>query len=314
MLSLYQLEIFTLVADVGKISSAAEQLYISQSAVSQHIREFELSLGVSLFERSRRGVTLTPAGLVLYDYAKDILRLVAEAENAVTNVHNLSSGQITIGGTPTMAVYVLPEWMRDFREQYPNLTSTVHTGVTEQIIDDVLNRRIDIGFVEGELDEKPHEKLGSLVLQEIPQMLIVGQNHPWWETSAIHATDLHQQHFVMRQPNSKTRVWIEDMLRQHGAEPKITGAFDNPESIKHAVISGTCLSVLPAYAVQRELEMGLLRSLTITDVELSRSLKLIWDKSRLFTPVTTAFLKYQSQQFPQIRHILHPTKEKRGGI
>lgn len=310
MLNLHQLEIFTIVAHVGKISGAAEQLYISQSAVSQHIQELEASLGVKLFERSRRGVTLTTTGELLYDYAKDILNLVAEAENAVTNIETLESGQITIGGTPTIGVYTLPAWVHAFRQHYPNLTSTVQTGITGKIIEDVLARKLDIGFVEGELTDDYATSLQSLILKDIPQVLVVGQNHTWWQAKHIQIDDLNNQPFVMRQAKSKTRIWIEKLLQQYDIQPRITGEFDNPESIKHAVISGACVTILPDYAIQREIELGLLRIIPVDNLDMNRSLKLIWDSRRPFTPVTNAFLRYLSGQFPQILGVVQPQKRQ----
>ncbi len=109
MLDLHKLNIFAAVARTGSFSAAAEQLLLSQPAVSQHVHDLEAGLGTRLFERGRRGVMLTPAGAQLYDYAQAIFRLVAEAESAVTDVANLAAGQLAVGATPGVSVYLLPE-------------------------------------------------------------------------------------------------------------------------------------------------------------------------------------------------------------
>ena len=96
MLNLYKLEIFAIAAQTGSFSAAAERLLMTQPAVSQHIQDLEASLGAKLFARGRRGVTLTPAGETLHRYTQEILRLLAEAENAVTDVQNLASGQVRV--------------------------------------------------------------------------------------------------------------------------------------------------------------------------------------------------------------------------
>ena len=97
MLNLYKLEIFALVAKSGSFSRAAEQLLLTQPAVSQHVQDLEASVGAPLFVRGRRGATLTPAGEKLLDYTQRIFALVAEAENAVTDVTRLAGGMVRVG-------------------------------------------------------------------------------------------------------------------------------------------------------------------------------------------------------------------------
>ena len=160
MLTLYKLEIFAQVVQQGSFSSAEERLLITQSAVSQNIQELEASLGAQLFQRGRRGVTLTAPGKKLYDYTRQILTLVAEAENAVTNVEQLASGQVHIGATPGIGVYLLPEWIETFQRRYTKLTVELRTSITPQIIEDLLTQRLDIGFIEGYLDPPEQPRLG----------------------------------------------------------------------------------------------------------------------------------------------------------
>jgi DNA-binding transcriptional LysR family regulator len=300
MLSLYKLEIFAAVVQSGSFSAAAERLYMTQSAVSQHIQDLEAGLGTRLFNRGRRGVTLTASGEQLYSYTCDILRLVAQAENAVTDVEHLSSGQVTIGATPGVDVYLLPEWIQAFRARYRNLKTALYSGVTAQIVSGVLDHRYDIGFVEGELEDNPPARLGQWVLQDIELMVIVGQGHLWWQHEQIPLTALNDQHFITRQPRSATRIWIDQLLQRYQVRPDIVAELDNPESIKRAVIGGMGVAIVPAYAVQTELSAGTLRSITIADVPLRRTLKLLWDQSLLLPPVTRAFIDHLSGRFPSL--------------
>jgi DNA-binding transcriptional LysR family regulator len=114
MLSLYKLEIFAAVVHAGSFSAASDRLFMTQPAVSQHIQTLEASLGTTLFVRGRRGVSLTPAGESLYGYTLQILRLVAEAESAVTDVENLAEGQIQIGATPGLTSTWCPNGYKVF--------------------------------------------------------------------------------------------------------------------------------------------------------------------------------------------------------
>lgn len=304
MLSLYKLEIFVAVVRAGSFSGAASRLYMTQPAVSQHMQDLEASLGTALFTRGRRGVTLTPAGETLYDYTQRILRLVAEAENAVTDVENLREGQISIGATPGVSVYLLPEWIQAFRERYPNLNVTLQTNVTTQIVGDVIGHRLDIGFVEGELEGIQQEGLNNHVLTPIEMVVIVGKGHDWCQRDSVQTSMLDGQPFITRQPGSRTRVWIDTMLAQHGVKPRIVGEFDNPESIKHAVMSNMGVTILPEYAVRREINAQLVRALPVQDIALQRNLKLIWDATVPFTPITRALLKYLSQEYTDLSALL----------
>jgi DNA-binding transcriptional LysR family regulator len=185
MLNLYKLEIFMHVAQEGSISAAADQLYMTQSGVSQHIQDLEASLGVRLFARSSRGVRLTPSGTTLYHYAQRILALVSEAEGAVTDVGQLPSGQISIGATPGLSIYMLAEHIQSFRARYPQLTVTMQTKITPEIVADLLARRLELGFIEGELSSEVAAQLGVLPLEAIDQLVVVGRQHPFWERSSL---------------------------------------------------------------------------------------------------------------------------------
>lgn len=304
MLSLYKLEIFAAVVQSGSFSAAAQRLYMTQPAVSQHIQDLEASLGTILFIRGRRGVTLTAAGETLFDYTQRILHLVAEAESEVTNVENLANGQINIGATSGVSVYLLPDWINSFRAQYPTLNVSLQTAVTTQTVVDVLEHKLDIGFVEGELEKIQRKGLGSLVLRPVDLVIVVGREHPWHERESVSIAMLDQCRFITRQPGSRTRSWLDQLLAQHGITPHVVGEFDNQEAIKQAVIANMGSAILPDYAVEREAEAGLLRMLPVDDIELTRRISLIWDTKAPFTPVTRALLAHLSSIFPQMAELI----------
>lgn len=303
MLSLHKLEIFSITAQEGSFSRAAERLYLTQSAISQHIGDLEKSLGTALFTRGRRGVTLTPAGAILLDYTRSILSLVIEAENAVTNVGNLTEGQVNVGATPGVNVYMLPRWIQNFRAAFQNLTISLQTDVTAQIVSNVLANRLDLGFIEGEVDRIEDERLGVHILQEINMLVIIGQGNRLWNYDVVPLSALRDQPFIMRQQTSQTRIWLEEVLRQNDIAPKVVAEFDNPEAIKAAVTSGMGITLLPDYAIKHEQNAGLVRALPLEGVALRRTLKLIWDKATPFKPVPRAFLTTLAGEYPAVREI-----------
>ena len=301
MIDLHKLHIFHVVAREGSFSAAAERLYITQSAVSQHIKDLEASLGQTLFDRSWRGVRLTPSGEVLADYAGRVFDLLTEAENALAEVGQLGTGKVSLGATPGAGVYLAPNWVQQFRAKFPKLTVALNTGITPQIVAEVLAHRIDLGIIEGELDDLLPARLGVLVLDNVEQTVVVGFKHPLWDAPGVTLPELHQQSFIVRQQNSQSRIWLERTLKQHGIEPMIGAEFDNLESIKRAVSAGMCLAVLPPYVVQMEVDQHLLRRVPVEGKPFQRELKLIWDREVSFTPIVRAFLDYLGEQYPAIK-------------
>ena len=310
MLNLYKLEIFAAVVQAGSLSAAAERLLMTQPAVSQHIHDLEASLGTQLLRRGPRGVVLTDAGETLHRYTRDIFRLVVEAETAVTDVKNLAGGQVNLGATPGASVYLLPDWVQDFRSHFPRLVVGLQTGITSQIVADLRAGRIELGFIEGELEPVLDPWLGVLALQDYDQLVIVGRKHPWWDRSNVALDELRQQTFVMRQRNSQTRIWLDGALREHGIQPKIGAEFDAVESIKRAVMMGSCLTILPEYVVKSEVEIGLLHALPINGRPLQRTLKLIWNRDGYFTPVVRTFLLHMSGKAAVLRTVVNGGKSE----
>jgi len=291
MLDLYKLKIFAAVVQTGSFSAAAAQLYLTQSAVSQHIKDLESSLGQPLFQRGWRGVTLTSPGEILAQYSRQIFELVAQAEAALTNVAGLSAGKISLGTTPDASIYLVPDWVQHFRARYPHITVSLQTGFSDQIIAEVLGHRLEIGIIEAEREDHYPARLAHLVLEETAQLVVVGVNHLFASQDHIQAQDLNHQSFVMHPQHSPSRIWLDQTLAHYGIEPMIGAEFDNLESLKRTLAAGRCLGVLPAYVVKAEVEQGLLHTLTVEGLPFRRNLALIWDREVPFSPITRAFLQ-----------------------
>lgn len=304
MIDLYKLQLFMAVAQEGSLSAAAERYFITQSAVSQHVRDLEASLGCRLFDRGRRGVSLTAQGDILYAYARDIMALVARAENAVTDVSHLEAGKVSAGVTPGIAIYLAPQWTQRFRVAYPRLTVTLQTGVTGEIVPDILAGRLDFGLIEGELEAYQHPRLAWRDLEEVEQFVVVGPGHPWFEREEVSLVELDRQPLIVRQAGSQSRVWLENALRPQGIAPVIASENDNLEAIKRMAAQGSCLTVLPRYVVAQEASEGSLRAIPIRDKPLRRKLKLVWAADLHFSPVARTFLAELSADYPAIRPLL----------
>ena len=290
MLNFHKLDVFLQVVESGSFSRAAQSLLMTQSAVSHHMRDLEIQLGTSLFDRGPRGVTLTASGEVLKEYVLKITALVAEAERAVTNVENLKHGAIDVAATPGVSAYLLPDCIFSFRTKYANLSVSMLTGTSDDVIDLLRSTRIDLGILEGELEAEELAGLNMQSLQQIEQMVIIGLEHPWQGRSTIALDELNGQEFVMRQPRSRTRIWLDQELAQHAIVPRVSTVFDNVDSIKRSVIRGQGIAIMPDYSVKAELEQGSVEALSIEGQPLRRVLKLVWKEGKPLSPPANAFL------------------------
>jgi len=310
MLDLNKLYVFHVVALAGSFSAAAERLHITQSAVSQHIKDLEAGLGRSMFQRGRRGVRLTPHGEVLHGYARQIFDLAARAEAALTDVAHLSEGRVSIGATPGVAVYLAPEWIARFRARYPHLTVALQTGVTAQVVPDVLAGRVDMGIIEGELDAFAGEaRLAWRPLMEVEQRIVVGASHPWAGRESVGLEELNGLPMILRPPGSQTRAWLDGALRPRGVAPVVAAEFDNLESIKRSAAQGSCLAVLPEYVIRAEVAAGSLAAVPVVGRPLVRTLRLIWARDAAFGPVALAFLQELSVEYDNLQELVAPRRE-----
>lgn len=304
MITLHKLKLFMAVVDRGSFNAAANELLMAQSAVSQHIQSLEAALGTPLFERSARGVTPTPAGNLLYDYAGRMLRLLAEAEREIMQIDTAQTQSLAVGATPGVNVYLLPAWLGRFQEAYPNVSVSQHTALTGEVVRDMLNGRDDLGFLEGELDELDDPQLGRMRLRDVEYFVTVSPQHAWAGRESISPDELAAQPLVNRQQSSRARRWLDAKLNAHGIRPRSVTELDSIGAVKYALLSHGGASVLPEYAIQREVERGELFILRLTGLELKRPLLMIWDKRAPFNSRQRAFIGSLAGDAPQLQILL----------
>ena len=143
---LEQYRIFKAIADTGNISRTAKQLYLSQSAVSQSLQQLESALGVRLFSRTARGVTLTAEGSVLYDYAAQALSLLEAGEARIAQSRELLKGELSIGVSSTLTKYYLLPFLRDYHQQYPHIHVRILNGTSRRVLQLLSSGQVELAF------------------------------------------------------------------------------------------------------------------------------------------------------------------------
>lgn len=156
-MDLDKLRVFHEAARLGSFTKAAEALFLAQPSVSIHVRDLERSLGVPLFERLGRGVRLTEPGELLYDYAKRIFALEADAGDALAAFRGAETGTVAVGASSTPGVYLLPPLLARFRTEHPGVKLELHISDTGDVETRLVDLSVDIGVVgapvEGMLNE-----------------------------------------------------------------------------------------------------------------------------------------------------------------
>jgi DNA-binding transcriptional LysR family regulator len=304
MITLHKLKLFIVVYERRSLNQAAQELYMAQSAVSQNIQRLEAALGVPLFERSPRGVQPTPAGEALYPYAWRILALLAEAERAIMLMSEKQA--LNVVATPGVSVYRLPDWLQRFQRGQVNVSVSLQTALTAEVVREVLAGRYDLGFLEGELEELDQPTLGRMRVEDIEYFVTVRADHPLASQTTLSINELSQLPLINRQPTSRARRWLETRLQAYGVVVRSMAELDSPGAIKYALLSEGQLgfALLPRYAVEREAERGELALLRLDETDLKRPLLLVWDKRQPFTPIQRAFIALLAQDAPHLQILL----------
>ena len=288
----HKLKVFCTVAETKSFSKTSEIIHLTQPAVSLLIRALEEIYETKLFDRSSSTVTLTPAGEVLYKYAKEILALYATAEKVIGKLTGLVKGSITIGACSNIGNYLLPSVITDFRKTH--LKTKIHLLVsnTKRVVELLNSGNIDIGIVEGDV-VRQKMVVKKLISDEL--LLIVSPNHPWSRKKEVSISDLTKEPFIFREAGSGTRQMMEKFLSRHGITPqdmKVSIVLGSTEAIKAAVENGLGVSIISRWAARKENKYGTLRLLSLKEEKMVRDFSLIINKNSVSSNALDEFLTF----------------------
>src|SRR5262245_56814811 len=201
-MDLRRLEVFAKVAELGSFSRAAEALFLTQPTISEHVRALEVELGLSLLDRLRRGATPTPAGRVLLEYARRMLKLADEARQAIDHFQGRMSGTLVLGGSTIPGEYVLPDIIGRLKVKYPDIAITLRVGSSRQVSEWVDAAHVEVGVVGAP------PALRSLAARELMSdelVVVVPARHPWATRKTFTLADVQAEPLVLREPGSGSR-------------------------------------------------------------------------------------------------------------
>lgn len=263
MLNLDQVQTFLSVAGHLHFGKAAEDLYISQSAVSASIAKLETQLGVPLFHRLGRRVQLTDAGRFLQREGPILLEQARKLERELEEFSGMQRGSLHLGASFTVGNYWLPLHLGRFRRRHPAIHLQCELGNAETILAGTNAGRFDLGFLTG----RPPAGAATVVGKE-SLTLVVGREHPWFAKAPPRVHQLLETPWLIREPGSGTRQMLETWLREMGLaihQLTIAQELRSNEMVKTMVGTVTALGALPASMVAREIAAKVLWPITPVD-------------------------------------------------
>jgi len=261
----FRLVVFRTVAEQCSFRKAAEELYLTQPAVSLQIKALEEELGVQLFDRTGSRIALTGAGKELLGYARQVHALLAEAEHKVVAWSGEKAGHLALGASTTIAQYVLPRLLGEFRREHPRVQPTLMSGNTEQIVAALVQQQIAMGLIEGPSHSRD-VKTEPFLADEL--VLLVPSAHEWAERASVACEEVCSTPLVMRERGSGTRHIVELALERHHIKRTalhVVMELDSTEAIKSAVEAGLGAGFVSRWAIAKDLRVG--RSFNIVEIE-----------------------------------------------
>lgn len=268
----FRLKVFRAVAQHLNFHKAAEQLFLTQPAVTLQIKALESDLGVRLFDRTGGKVSLTRRGSILLTYAIKVAAIVSDAERELACKDGQISGKLSIGVSTTIAQYVLARLLRAFLSEYPNIDLTLHSGNTSQIVELLLGGKVSLGLIEGPARDRG---VRSEPFMDDELVLLAPLNTP---SEDLSRTEFMNATLLIREHGSGSRQVVETALKKAGrplSAFKKVAILDSTEAIKSAVEVGLGIGFASRWAISKELELGTLKVVRADGVKVTRHFSLI---------------------------------------
>jgi DNA-binding transcriptional LysR family regulator len=289
---------FVLSARLMSFTSAAQELNLTQSAVSQQIAEIERQLDVQLFLRKGRRLALTPAGHALLASAAPIVFELNNLRSRMDEFRGFDQGLIRVVATHTPGCYLLPHAIGQFSQFYPGIQTSLGVATSESLCISAERGDVDVMVT----DQEPNFgrlstwSRAKLLLDEL--VMIVGPKHPWSKRSVVAASELAGQPLILRQKNSKTRQSVLRCLAQAGVprqQLSVRFEFGHSEAIVHAVMAGLGVGFISKFAAATQRNSGLLAVVAIDEVSLERPIWMLRPKRKTQSASEDKFCEHLRQ-------------------
>jgi len=287
-LTLRQLEVFEAVARHLSFTRAAEELHLSQPAVSMQIRQLEETAGMPLFEKLGKQIHLTEAGREFFHYSQAIGRQLEELAEVVEALKGVQTGHLRIS-VATTANYFATRLLAAFSRRYPGTAFSLDVTNRKTLLDQLASNETDLVIM-----GKPPEglDLDATAFMENPLVIIAPPDHPLAGRKDIPLAELQNEVFVAREEQSGTRIAMERFFQERGVRLKTGMEMTSNSAIKHAVEAGLGLGIVSIHTLELELEAGRLVVLDVQGFPIERHWYLVTVRGKRLPPVARAFFDF----------------------
>jgi LysR family transcriptional regulator, low CO2-responsive transcriptional regulator len=281
-----QLRVFNEVARQLSFAKAARALHLTPPAVTMQVKDLEAQVGLPLFERHGRSVSLTTTGEYMIVYARRLLATLKDAEDAAARLRQADAGTLAIGMVST-AKYFLPRLLAQFRQEHPHVEIRLAEGNREQLVRLLQANEVDIAVM-----GRPPRELATRAepFAAHPHVFVAAPDHPLARHEGeLDTESLRAQEFILREEGSGTRAALEQFLADARVEPRVAMEMASNETIKQAVIAGMGVSFLSLHTLELELQHGLIALLDVRGAPVLRAWNVVHTQSKVLSPAAEAF-------------------------
>ncbi len=287
-LTLRQLQVFESVARHLSHSRAAEELFLSQPAVSMQIKQTEEAVGLPLFEQVGKKLYLTEAGRELLRYSRSILQQLEEMEGVFGEMKGLARGQLNIA-VVSSANYFMPQLLAKFFQQHPGIQVSLHVANRDAVLRQLDENRVDLAIMG---QPPPGTEMQAESFLHNPLVVIAPPRHPLAAMRHIKPAQLAQETFLLREPGSGTRGVVERFFAQYRVRLPSSMEMDTNEAIKQSVQAGMGLSIISRHSIELELETGRLVMLDAEHFPIVRDWYIVHRKNKRLSAAAQAFKRF----------------------
>jgi DNA-binding transcriptional LysR family regulator len=290
-----QLRVFNEVARHLSFARAAEVLHLTPPAVTMQVKELEGHVGLKLFERQGRQVTLTTAGEYMLVYARKVLATLKDAEDAAARLQRVEVGTLTIGMVST-AKYFLPSLLAEFHREHQGVDLKLTVGNREQLVKMLQGNEVDIAIM-----GRPPTEMATRAepFAAHPHVFVAAVDHPLTKRGHPNAEALRPYGFITRERGSGTRAAMEAFMEQARVEPHVVMEMSSNETIKQAVMAGMGISFLSLHTIGLELEHKMIAIVDVEGTPIVRGWNVVHNLSKVLSPAAESFRYFMLERAEQ---------------
>ncbi len=295
-----RLQVFHAVAKHLSFTKAAEALFMTQPAVTFQVKQLEEHFNTRLFERGHGRNSLTPAGLLVLEYAERILTLSAELDLRLKEMTGEVGGLLLVGASTTIAEFLLPQVLGDFKSKYPKVQPRLAVANSETVENRVAEHTIDIGFIEA---PSHRDSVVTDVCCEDELQAVCAPSHPLARLKSATPKQLVQYPFISREAGSGTREVIDQYLQTSGVAPdslNVVMELGSPEALKGLVATGLGFTILSRAAVVKETRLGQLVRVPLAP-RLIRNFSVVYPKEKFRSRLVNTFVQFAKERLAALQ-------------